>query len=106
MNGGVSLRNIQYCINRLKDAYGWEWYGDRWEDRILCKNANIKAPQIIETFDFAWSYNYNTSYMINNGKLPMCVHYYQYNRHMFNICKKYYENNIITNEIVDDLNIL
>ena len=44
--------------------------------------------------------------MINNGKLPMCVHYYQYNRHMFNICKKYYENNIITNEIVDDLNIL
>jgi len=92
MNGGFSLRKIEYCLNRFDTIWGAKLYGHMWEDAILSYNNDMIKPLAHETFDFCWSYNYQLSYILNNFKLPMAVHYYTCNNKMYNYCKNIFNN--------------
>ena len=94
MCGGVSLRNIDYCIDTIKyikQDKGWMIDSNCWEDMLLTfYSPKINAPQPAETFDFCWSHRYFTSYILNNFRLPVFLHYYQLNHYFYNICKQKY----------------
>ena len=104
MNGGVSLRKISYFIEASKYIYGRDISANLWEDILfsLYSKINVKFPVPLETFDFCWSYRYSISYNINNFKLPMFLHYYNYEPFYYNICKKKF-NNKIYNNIVEQI---
>lgn len=101
MNGGVSLFKIQYYIDIFNNIHPSHINSNTWHDHLLSLYSinDVKFPKPIDTFDFCWSYNYNKSYVLNNFKLPMFLHYYQENKKYYDICKEKFHSHTHDNKL-------
>ena len=93
MNGGCSLRNINFCYNIVNniDFYYYILYdsGIIAEDSfysLFCKDVSI-----YESCKFGYShFNLELSQIINNYELPFCAHAIHKNTKLFEMVKNHY----------------
>lgn len=96
MNGGFSLRNIQYCINTLENVNSLcdqifqsntYTFG---EDMIFSIYSNNQV-NALDSIKFGFSHIYFSDvYAINNYNLPFGAHAIHKNAKLFNLVKQYH----------------
>lgn len=80
-NGGLSLRNIQFCLDCIKDKEYIEYffkYNEKDEDIYFshCVQESYKSPTFLEALSFSMDNQIWLYTAINNFEKPFGIHHY------------------------------